>query len=151
MAKLSAHAVFGKIDYLTYSLAWGLDGTVLVNHGDGWTIKGRIKNSTPESCRRHFEASQNLKLAWEESHPHYAKYLALLHRTVGRSYWGLVHSAVVESGNDPDGLWSTLGDFDYKLGHLTLDDCLALCKAFDLYQAERQANPPQGVNVTVTR
>lgn len=148
MAKITNYDVIGKLEYITYALAWCKCGTVLENYGQGWKI--RCKLSSGDAAIRHYGASWALNDAWEESHPYYAQYKRLLHKTVCRKYWHMVHNAVIMSGDDSDGLWSDLVDTWY-MRNITPGDCQALCKAYQLYKIEREENPPQGINVRATK
>jgi len=128
MAKLSAHGVeLFREDLLTKRYAYMSDGVVLVNRGDGWKKHGKVKTGmTPEAA---INIIKDRAAEFDHTHPAWIAYRSAVHAVVPlESRWHLCE-AVKTLQNDPDGLYAELtDDFSGRFHHVTVNDCIELCK-----------------------
>jgi hypothetical protein len=131
MAKLSAHDVIGKIDYMYKTIAYCEDKKVLVNYGDGYKVYGKIKpDIMPIDA---YNQALKKQAEFLKNHPCYNNYRKFLHSLSGLNKRFMIHQAVKELHNDSDSLFSSFDDFSWSSSypHLELDDCAELCKLYN--------------------
>ncbi|SRR6266705_3065054 len=124
MATKSKHgATLCEIERLCSKYAYMSDGTILINRGDGWKVKGRVKPGfDPADVARRAQERYAQLLA---ERPAFADYRQALHANVCNGQRYLVHEVLNMLANDPDGVWSELND----MAHIAIDvdECVTLC------------------------
>ena len=136
MATLSKHGANKQIEYVGYKKAYCQDGTTLINKGNGWKVKGKLKagidytQAYENAVTRQGEKFRNFPL--------YAKFFKLIKDMAPsinkRSYLVM---GLEMLGNDPDGLWSEFDDRYDTRGEYTIDDICELCKAYEAAMCEQ--------------
>jgi hypothetical protein len=147
MAKVSAHGrEIGPVYFLTKAKRYMSDGVVLVNHGDGWKLHGKVKNSsTPEQA---YAAQRAKSEAFSKERPALATYRQELHELAGLCKRWKLHAAVTMMPDDCDGVWSEACDGYGDNVSASVDEVASLCRAYkvalmeaDDIRAERKAEP----------
>ena len=132
MATLSKHGELGQIERLLDKVAYCADGKILRNSGDGWKQWKKLKPGNDPATvwpQRQAEFLQRLKDA-----PYYADYRELLHKMVTFQNRYIVHETIANLGNDVDGCWSELGDYDSLHGtdiSLSVEEIQELADAYE--------------------
>lgn len=141
MATTIAHkGLTGQLETLYTWYNYCNDGIILINTGSGWKRLGKIKPGvTP--LQSYQNASKKLSDALAKN-PCYTKFQNTLHSMTSQKNRFSVYLRVVDCKNDPDGLFSYFDDTSWSSDnpHLTIDDCLALCKAYNAMKVEQELN-----------
>lgn len=136
MAKLSAHGTeVGRIEFTKKVTSYHSDGQVLVNHGDGWKLYGKVKpDITPLQAYQHTKEIQDQHL---RDNPHFKNWYKAITR-YGLSKRVYIIMAIECMPDDPDGVWSELTDtYDYHAKmNWTIDEVVELCRLFKLAELE---------------
>ena len=130
MASLSKHGEqLGVIEYITRREAHYANGEILINRGDGWKVKGKVKTHVNP---REYYAKRKTKLEDKERRmPAYLHYKTLLYKYVPQTHRWMVNAAVDMMPTDPDGVWSQINDHgDYRY-NIDLDEAVELCRAYE--------------------
>jgi hypothetical protein len=137
MAKLSAHGtIIGTVDYTTKSLRYMSDGAILINFGQGWKIRSKIKrDSTPLQALAAARARQERFFA---DYPAVHRYRKMLQAMTGMKNRWKLHAAVTHMPDDPDGVWSEACDDYCNNVHADVSEVAELCLA---YKAALAQNP----------
>jgi hypothetical protein len=140
MAKLTAHGnEAGTIDYLTYRIRYMSDRQVLKNQGDGWKLYRKVKSDI-QPIDAYIHARNKLN-EFKANYPHNSNFMEALHETCGLYGRWYILETIRSMPNDPDGVWSTFDDsYDYKLPKLTIEECVELCKLYNLAELEAEEN-----------
>jgi hypothetical protein len=139
MAKLSAHgAIIGTIEYTAKTLRYMEDGKVLVNFGDGWKIRGKLKDwVSPHEAYAKAVQKQKDYLA---ARPALVNYRKLLHdlAPLSKSKRAKLHTCVDIMPEDCDRVWSEACDGYGDNIHASVDEVAALCAAYKAVIAEQK-------------
>jgi hypothetical protein len=137
MAKLSAHgAIIGTIEYTAKTVRYMEDGKVLVNFGDGWKIRGKLKTglSPQEAYAKAVKKQQDFLAA----RPAFRDYRILLHDLAPLSKRAKLHTCVEIMPDDCYGVWSDACDGYGDNIHASVDEVAALCAAYKAAIAEQK-------------
>jgi len=128
MAKLSAHGdELYRIKTVQYEQSYRSDGYVLRNYGNGWKVRGTIKDGmTPAEGANRARQRTNEK---RQKFPAYARFVDLASQ-YGLKNRSLAMTAIEVMPDDPDGVWSTLDDWYEVRGCFSFDDINELCVAY---------------------
>ena len=141
MAKLSAHGLeIGRINYVSKSVAYFEDGVVLVNYGDGWKKRGKLKDGVIPA--QAFEEKQIKHNEFLAGRPALAQYRRELHALAGLSKRGKLHMAVSLMPNDCDGVWSEVCDGYSDNVHADVDEVGKLCTLYLAAMRETKSMKP---------
>ena len=114
MATLSKHGELGQIERLLDKVAYCADGKILRNTGSGWKQWRKLKPSFDMAVE--WPKKQAAYLQRLRDDPYYADYRELLHKLVSFQNRPIVHETIANLGNDVDGCWSELQDYDSMHG-----------------------------------
>ena len=139
MARLSAHGrELFRAEYLTMRVSHRSDGHLLRNIGNGWKVWKKCKaTANPEAVADRAKA----RLSERENRERlYFEFQRLLFDLVPFRARFLVVTAMDLLPDDPDGLYSelsgTINRYPYDT-ELSLEDCVDLCRALKLADAEK--------------
>jgi hypothetical protein len=141
MATITAHkGSAGKLETLYTWYNYCNDGKVLINTGSGWKKLGKIKPGV-SPLQAYQKAKEKLDNTLAKN-PCYAKFQNTLHSMTTQKNRLSVYFRVVDCKNDSDGLFSYFDDTCWSSDnpHLTIDDCLALCKTYNAMKEEQALN-----------
>ena len=137
MAKISAHGqVIGTIDYIANSKRFMSDGCVLINHGTGWKVYGRVKPGV--DIVEHFQKRSARHQELINTRPALAAYHAQMTKIALSKRWRL-NMALRMMSDDPDGVWSEVCDGYSGNLKLSIDQIVHLCKLYNAAIAENVA------------
>ena len=136
MATLSKHGKeIGRLEYLTKTLAFMDDGTVLVNRSDGWKIHSKVKAGvTP---RQAYQNRLNHYREHSEKYPVFAAYRRELIEVAGMKRARL-HMTIELMPDDPDGVWSDCCDGYGDNFSATIDEIVELCRLYKAHVETRK-------------
>jgi hypothetical protein len=137
MARLSAHGtIVGTIQYTCKVKRYMSDGKVLVNHGSGWKISGKLKiGITPQDAFARAVQKQNEFYA---ARPAAAEYRRQLHDLACVSKRVKLHTCVALMPDDCDGVWSEACDGYGDNVSASVDEVADLCRAYVAAMRERR-------------
>lgn len=133
MAKLSAHDISKDriVNFLTFKKAYGTDGIILIDRGDGWKKYGKVKEGfTPDQALARAKEKQAEK---ERNQPFYAKFKKALHAETTMKNRAEVMALIQIMYDDPDGIWATLDDYGMRI---EITDLCELCQLYKLAKDE---------------
>jgi len=129
MAKLSAHGTeLYRLKVVKYEQSYRSDGYVLRNYGNGWKVRGTVKESTtPLQAANRARNRANEKRA---ALPAYRKFrnAACQYALKKRSF---AMMAIEANPDDSDGVWSDLDDWYETRSYFSFDDIEELCKLYN--------------------
>lgn len=138
MENLSEHGgALGELEYLTAKIAYCKDGKILVNKGDGWKRWRKLKPGADMATvwpQKKADYEQRLR-----ENPCYADYRAALRDLVSFENRAIVHEMISTLGNDADGCWSELSDYDAANGTdiaLSVEEIQRLADTYEWWQRE---------------
>lgn len=129
MAKCSAHGYeIGTIAFLAHSKRYMSDGVVLVNHGNGWKLKGKLKAGlTPQAAYDNCKKNHD---DWKCRHPLTNEYIKRLHAVTSMANRWKLHTAIQMMPDDPDGVWAEACDGYGNNVHADVDEIAEVCRAY---------------------
>ena len=129
MARVCKHGTeIGTINYLTKSLRYMSDGTLLVNRGFGWKL-AQVKPGIKIN-RESFEAAKKRREQYLAERPATAAYVQCLHNLAGVGKRWKLHAAVTMLPDDADGVWSEACDGYGDNISADVDEIVELCRAY---------------------
>ncbi len=142
MAKVNAHGqILGRLEYLTKTIQYNADGSVLHNYGQGWKVYGKVKADF--TAKQAYELAKSKREKSENENPFYANYLSKLVEYAGLKR-GSIHELIKLMPSDPDGIWAELQDYSYyDAPKLDIDELVELCKLYNLMVENRRTNSPE--------
>jgi hypothetical protein len=124
MATLCKHGLeLYRYDDLTNRYSYRSDGNILRDYGTGW----KLWKKTKTDMGQYVEKLRAKQAVYFDSHPHFVRFRELLHRVAFKNRWRVL-DAIKAHPNDPDGVFSEVRDI------VTLDDCLQLCRTYQLVE-----------------
>ncbi len=137
MATLQAHGKeVGRIAYLLKTKAYMGDGVVLVNHGQGWKVSGKLKAGiAPLNAYRKARGAQSKAL---QEHPAFAAYREALFAAACLAKRHRLHTMIEIMYDDPDGVWSEACDGYGDNLCLDQEEVIELCQRYKRARDENQ-------------
>lgn len=143
MAKLSARRrhELARFEYASKRITRMSDGNLLVNHGQGWSVYGKLKAGIDP-----LESARAAQQRYDARSAEFHNYIKALKDAVSLEHRGQFHQAIVLMPEDADGVWSTMEDWLFNDGP-DLDDCVKACRCYLALLALYPVNAP-GTEVT---
>jgi hypothetical protein len=135
MAKLSANGYsLGKLSYLKFDKNYMSNGHILINRGDGWKQYKKVKEGfDPKDVFTQAHKAYCEKL---DACPSLKDFYKLLFDETSLKNRAMVVTAFEMLGNDIDGLWASLDDYDMRIELETLQE---MADCYDMGMKELRA------------